>query len=39
MISNAELIFWCMCGGLTLLSVYAMIAIANYLEYKKFEKN
>lgn len=35
MITNAELIFWCVCGAIAILGVLAMPMIDNYFKYKE----
>ena len=38
MATTAEVIFWCVCVGLTLLAVCAIPMVSNYLAYKDVEK-
>ena len=35
MITDTELIFWCVCGVLSILAFCAVPLIANYLEYER----
>ena len=36
MVSDGELIFWCVCGVLAILFFCAVPFIHNYLEYERF---
>jgi hypothetical protein len=38
MVTDAELIFWCVAGALCVLFMCAMPFISNYIEYKEAEK-
>lgn len=38
MVSTGELIFWCVCGVLSLITMLAIPAITNYIERRDYEK-
>ena len=38
MVTDAELVFWCVCGVLCVLFVIALPFINNYIEYKETER-
>ena len=38
MVTNAELVFWCVMGVMSMLFVCAIPFIGNYIEYKETEK-
>lgn len=38
MVTDAELVFWCVAGVLCMLSMCAMPLIGNYIAYKETEK-
>lgn len=38
MVSNAELVFWCVCGVIAVLAVCALPFFYNYLEYQEVKR-
>ncbi len=38
MVTTAELVFWCVCGVLAILSMCAVPMIYNYMEYERLNK-
>ena len=39
MVTDAELIFWCVCGAIVLVGALALPGIVRYLEQKDYERS